>query len=409
MQQIDRHILLNYCVLGSAAQRSQVRIIGPESERASAAHNAHTHTTNNRGKRGPPAQAAAPPTAPLRRPSRARVAPSGSSKRMNSSCVISYARRVSCVMSEYRARNGLGQWVSAGAEVGRIRDAFRAGAAEHGDDERRSVWWVWSERPSAFPQQREAALKEQPARPLGPRGPHRGHAGAVRVPPGAAARARRPPRAARGALAGGRCVCFEEDHTWARRGLILMAEGKKKRPRLLNGIFVSNLWGEFIRMMKSRRGKLSHHHNVANSRNANPTVADASQRNFIDVFVLRWPAGQQQNKHIGARPRIVFSVSRVIAPFRIHETHVSLFWAREGWNYCLCVRFQGFLAVQKSRVVQKTHYASLSQSRDNRPRAIRADGEQRIRQFVAHEENALEKAHYQFNGHSPLNPLSFAT
>jgi hypothetical protein len=43
-------------------------------------------------------------------------------------------------------------------------------------------------------------------------------------------------------------------------------------------------------------------------------------------------------------------------------------------------------------------------SRDNR--LLRADGEQRIRQFVAHEENALENAHYQFNGHSPLNLLS---
>jgi hypothetical protein len=46
-------------------------------------------------------------------------------------------------------------------------------------------------------------------------------------------------------------------------------------------------------------------------------------------------------------------------------------------------------------LLQKTHYAL---SRDNR--LLRADGEQRIRQFVAHEENALENAHYQFNGHS---------
>jgi hypothetical protein len=91
-------------------------------------------------------------------------------------------------------------------------------------------------------------------------------------------------------------------------------------------------------MMKSRRGKLSHHHNVANSRNANPTVADASQRNFIDVFVLRWPAGRPAAKQTHSGPyatlgfasnRTFFASGRTLAHSLQRET-------REGWNYFVC-------------------------------------------------------------------------
>ena len=105
-------------------------------------------------------------------------------------------------------------------------------------------------------------------------------------------------------------------------------------------------------MMKSRRGKLSHHHNVANSRNANPTVADASQRNFIDVFVLRWPAGRSASSKTNTLWAVrgdSLSVSRIIAPFS-HETHTASFERRVKDAELLCVRFQGFLAVEISLV-----------------------------------------------------------